>query len=862
MAASVPIIDVDDDPKALKMDGHDQHKRGQKRKRASWVSETLSGEQREAQIKGLEQEMEGLFGCYREMMEHRSGFGMGYDMASVDSGCALNSVVAVLMEESELPLSKLVDAIHEKVKDKMGNVSSAAVKSAVLLVGQRVKYGLGNEEADVLEDDTHSSLWCWETRDAKLIPKAERVTIKARRTCRKKINERITAVSAMLTLLQKPENGKSYKHDFMKASEKLAKVLSEVDIRVLMSNMLQKTDAEMAEKEAKRGEKLLMKQLERTKREIEKEKKKVDRELQKEKLQNDSDSVGYVICSHNTFYFVDFHDHSLFQEKVKKRLQGEAEKDEKRREREEAEMRKQLQKQQEEAQREQRRREKEEAELKKKLSVQKQASVMERFLKKCKTSPPQIEEMTKPTIYSPPTEKIENVPETITLSMDRALSSKEANTDDLRKLHLSSWRHLGSSLRSNQKQCWGMRMKPKRELFKELKLTANKGLSHDDSSVKMLADGWEEHNSDDRSCHNDADVSAHDVKKCCVRKQLLQFDKSNRPAFYGIWPKKSNVVRPRCPWRKDPDLDYDVDSDEEWEEEEPGESLSDCDKDEEEETGEGCSKADDEDESEDGFFVPDGYLSENEGVEVDRMESDVPVVETQTSHISEQDMQNEEFGALLRQQKYLNSLTEHALRKNQPLIILNLLHEKASLQMVEDLNGTPKLEQTCLQALSMRAYPFGSSVEISIDSVEQGNQEACMSSGKAGATPALSVVPIPDSDLPLIVSTIQSCSHGIRRLLESLQEKFPSIPKSQLKEKVREISDFSDNRWQVKKEILVKLGMPISPEKGGGSGHTKSIAAFFSKRCLPPADKRSSIETSPPQLLKPGSAAQEQLNHA
>ncbi|KAE8679778.1 Chromatin assembly factor 1 subunit FAS1 [Hibiscus syriacus] len=817
MATSAPIIDVVHDPKALKTDGQDQHKKGQKRKRASWVSETLGDDQKEAQIKGLELEMEGLFECYRETMERKSGFGMGHDMGSVHSGCALNSVVAVLMEESDLPLSKLVEAIHEKVKDRMVNVSSAAVKSAVLFVGQRVKYGLGNEDADVLEDDSHSSLWCWEIRDAKLIPKAERVAIKARRTCRRKINERITAVSEMLSLLQKQENDNSYKRDFVKASEKLAKVLSEVDIRLLMSNMLQKTGAEMAEKEAKREEQLLIKQLERTKREIEKEKKKVDRELQKEKLQN---------------------------EKVKKRLQNEAEKDEKRREREEAEMRKQLEKQQEEAERERRRLEKEEAELKRKLSIQKQASVMERFLKKCKTSPCQIEEMTKPTIYSPSTPKNEIVPETITPSMDRALSSKEeANTDELRKLHLSSWRHLGYSLRSNQKQCWGMRMKPKRELFKELKLTSNKELSHDDSSVERLADGWEE---------QDADVSVHDVKKCCVRKQLLQFDKSNRPAFYGIWPKKSNVVGPRCPWRKDPDLDYDVDSDEEWEEEEPGESLSDCDKDEEE----GCSKADDEDESEDGFFVPDGYLSDNEGVEVDRMESDVPVVETQTSNISEQDGQNEEFGALLRQQKYLNNLTEHALRKNQPLIILNLLHEKASLLMAEDLNGTPKLEQTCLHALSMQAYPFGPSVEISMDSMEHDNQEAC-TSGKAGATPAL----ILDSDLPLIVSTIQSCSHGIRRLLESLQEKFPKIPKSQLKDKVREISNFSDNRWQVKKEILVKLGMPISPERGGG--HTKSIATFFSKRCLLPADKSITIETSP---LKPGSAAQEQqgctFNHA
>ena len=47
--------------------------------------------------------------------------------------------------------------------------------------------------------------------------------------------------------------------------------------------------------------------------------------------------------------------------------------------------------------------------------------------------------------------------------------------------------------------------------------------------------------------------------------------------------------------------------------EEPGESLSDCEKDVEEESlEEGVSKADEEDESEDGFFVPDGYLSENE----------------------------------------------------------------------------------------------------------------------------------------------------------------------------------------------------------------------------------------------------------
>ena len=68
------------------------------------------------------------------------------------------------------------------------------------------------------------------------------------------------------------------------------------------------------------------------------------------------------------------------------------------------------------------------------------------------------------------------MPETIILTVDNALLSKEeTSTDDLCKLHLSSWRHLGHSLRLNKRHCWGMCTKPKIDLFKELKLTANKG---------------------------------------------------------------------------------------------------------------------------------------------------------------------------------------------------------------------------------------------------------------------------------------------------------------------------------------------------------------------------------------------------
>ncbi|KAH7542120.1 hypothetical protein FEM48_Zijuj02G0039700 [Ziziphus jujuba var. spinosa] len=792
------------DPNDQEMNGQDRPKKTQKRKRASLDLESLGTEEKLAQIEALRKELDGLFEYYKELMDQKVGLDLKL------CGGSVNAVVASLMEEKGLPLSKLVDKIYEEVKGNgvCGSVTMASVKNTVLLVGQRIMYGLSNADADLLEDDSKSCLWCWEARDLKLMPESARGILNIRRTCRKKIHERITAVSEMIMALQKLESDQNFKHDLIKASEKLSKVLCESKIRLLVNGLLQKNGTNLAQKEAKREEKLLIKQLEKDKREAEKEKRKLERVLLKEKCQS---------------------------EKELKRQQEEAEKDERRREKEESEMRKQLRKQQEEAERDQKRREKEEAEIKRQLSIQKQASIMERFLKRSKTSPSQKDQSsTKATIPDSPSKKSENMPEAVTLSMDCTLSSSiDINIEDIRKSHVSSWRLLGHSIHPNRNQHWGKRQKPKTNLFVELKLTTSRIVHDDELSAGKFADGLEEQTSDEISCQTSANCS--DVQKFKRGKQLLQFDKSHRPAFYGTWPKKSHVVGPRHPLRKDPDLDYEIESDEEWEEEDPGESLSDCDKDDEEEILEGCSKADDEDESEDGFFVPDGYLSENEGVEIDRMETDIRVDEANSSSGCQQDLESEEFSALLRQQKYLNNLTEHALRKGQPLIILNLLHEKDSLLNAEDLAGTSRMEQMCLQALSMRMFPGGPPTEISLDNEQDHDREACLSSGKSCITPVSTPTAIPDSDLPTIVSAIQSCSQGIQKVVESLQQKLPGISKTQLRNKVREISDFVDNRWQVKKEILDKLGMSASPENS--SRRTKSIATFFSKRCLPPTGK-------------------------
>ncbi|XP_042833735.1 chromatin assembly factor 1 subunit A isoform X2 [Panthera tigris] len=120
-------------------------------------------------------------------------------------------------------------------------------------------------------------------------------------------------------------------------------------------------------------------------------------------------------------------------------------------------------------------------------------------------------------------------------------------------------------------------------------------------------------NRDTDTCNSDVvivesgKVDGVPERKKFGRMKLLQFSENHRPAYWGTWNKKTTVIHPRDPWAQDRLLDYEVDSDEEWEEEEPGESLSHSEGDDDDEVG------DDEDED-DGFFVPHGYLSEDEGV--------------------------------------------------------------------------------------------------------------------------------------------------------------------------------------------------------------------------------------------------------
>ncbi|KAF9169408.1 Chromatin assembly factor 1, subunit A [Mortierella sp. AD011] len=95
-----------------------------------------------------------------------------------------------------------------------------------------------------------------------------------------------------------------------------------------------------------------------------------------------------------------------------------------------------------------------------------------------------------------------------------------------------------------------------------------------------------------------------------LRMRLLQFAENYRPAYYGTWSKQSKSISGRRFLGKDIELiDYEFDSEAEWEEDEEGEE---CKSDDDEEDAEDLGSDQDE---EDDWLVPEGYLSEDEGLD-------------------------------------------------------------------------------------------------------------------------------------------------------------------------------------------------------------------------------------------------------
>lgn len=141
-----------------------------------------------------------------------------------------------------------------------------------------------------------------------------------------------------------------------------------------------------------------------------------------------------------------------------------------------------------------------------------------------------------------------------------------------------------------------------------------KSTNDDDDEVEIIDEEEDDEDLEDNLLNENDDKSDDDeaaqLAKSKIKAKLLQFDDNLRPAYWGTWSKTSNVVGPRRPFAQDSGLlDYEYDSGDDWEEEEPGESLSDAENDKEDDDDDEEVAEEDED---DGFFVGHGVLDKDE----------------------------------------------------------------------------------------------------------------------------------------------------------------------------------------------------------------------------------------------------------
>ncbi|KAI8878574.1 hypothetical protein K501DRAFT_336654 [Backusella circina FSU 941] len=96
--------------------------------------------------------------------------------------------------------------------------------------------------------------------------------------------------------------------------------------------------------------------------------------------------------------------------------------------------------------------------------------------------------------------------------------------------------------------------------------------------------------------------------------KLIQFHENVRPAYYGTWTKHSDLITGRTPFAKDETwLDYDYDSEAEWELDE-GDDIHSLVVEDDDELAFPESEDEDGKSNQGKWLVPEGYLSEDEGL--------------------------------------------------------------------------------------------------------------------------------------------------------------------------------------------------------------------------------------------------------
>ncbi|KAI6649245.1 Chromatin assembly factor 1 subunit A [Oopsacas minuta] len=164
-----------------------------------------------------------------------------------------------------------------------------------------------------------------------------------------------------------------------------------------------------------------------------------------------------------------------------------------------------------------------------------------------------------------------------------------------------------------------------------------------------------------------------------VRFKLLQFVENQRPAYFGTFFKRGILVTGRRPFGIDSTImDYEVDSDLEWEPDDPdAESIKSNDSDED------VSGSQNDSNSEDGFFVPHGYLSEDEGHGSEENDEDFIEEEMMDPHASYEEKRKQKLKE--KQDAWLSEISKKC-QLLKPFIISRISTSQLSYENLDKIN--------------------------------------------------------------------------------------------------------------------------------------------------------------------------------
>lgn len=321
------------------------------------------------------------------------------------------------------------------------------------------------------------------------------------------------------------------------------------------------------------------------------------------------------------------------------------------------------------------------------------------------------------------------------------------------------------------------------------------------------------------------DLDDEEVMKnvASMRYRLLQFHENYRPAYWGTWSKGSKLVTGRRPFGQDTTtLDYEEDSEAEWEEEEDGEDLQ---------TEEDMEDADDfsVDEEEDDWLVPDGHLSDDEGLVGENVSETAPTGAPGAVSVSRGKDKNSKQ----------SSHRTNIVTKMVPEIIGPIFDEFLD---APSLNATLNVYcyMSLVEGVVFGIDPFPEDAPVKSKNVAKdvvmedtemsgsttaGNNTNANNNNNNNSNPDANNTKKPatvkkvlsDEDLPEFARMIHLSNKSIKTLVDEAKEKFANVSKAQLEVKIKEIAAKETRlsgkpRWYIKDDVAKELNLELPVE--------------------------------------------------